>query len=328
MNGNRLRLLIWLIVVLLVFLFPVIVRQSEYILHISILAAINIMMATSLWLLCSMGYVSFAHAGFMGIGAYTSALLYLKLGWPFWATMPIAATTAAIIASVLSFPVMRTRLVYFFMASWALGEVIKMSFATEYFRGFTGGWDGLFDILPPKLSILGLYIDFSSRIAYYYLAIIFAVATVFIIYKLNRSRIGMIFWSIHESETLAEHVGIHLLKYKVLCFTVACFFAGLSGALFAHYQNFIYPRSFDIWVSEFTLVFVIVGGMATVVGPVIGALVLTILDSLLLPFGFYRVVLFGVILILTVLFLPGGLESIPQIVRSSVRKFIKVDKEV
>ncbi len=128
MNGNRLRLLSWLIVLLLVFLFPVIVRQSEYILHISILAAINIMMATSLWLLCSMGYVSFAHAGFMGIGAYTSALLYLKLGWPFWATMPIAATTAAIIASVLSFPVMRTRLVYFFMASWALGEVIKMSF--------------------------------------------------------------------------------------------------------------------------------------------------------------------------------------------------------
>lgn len=326
MNGNRVKSFIWLILVIFVFLLPVIVRQDDYILHVGITIAFNIAMATSLWFLWSLGYVSFAHAGFMGIGAYTSALLFLRLGWSLWATMWIGAALAGIIACVVSIPLMRTKAVYFFMASWAVGEVIKMMFALKYFRWFTGGWDGLFDILPPKLSILGLYIDFSSRVAYYYLAVMFAVAIVFIIYRLNQSRIGTILWSIHESEALAEHAGIHLLRYKVLTFTVVCFFAGLTGALFAHYHTFISPRTFDIWVSEFTLVHVIVGGLATVAGPVAGATVLTILDELLRPLGFYRVVIFGVILILTVLFLPEGLESIPGRIRSLIRRVLKQER--
>lgn len=323
MNGNRVKSFIWLILVVFVFLLPAITKQDEYILHVGIIIAINVALATSLWLLCSMGFVSFAHAGFMGIGAYTSALLFLRLGWSFWATMWIGAATAGIIACVVAIPLMRTKAVYFFMASWALGEVIKMMFALKYFRWFTGGWDGLFDILPPKLSILGLYIDFSSRVAYYYLAVVFAMAIVFIIYRLNRSRIGTILGSIHEAEILAEHVGIHLLRYKVLTFAVACFFAGLVGALYAHYHTFIYPRTFDIWVSEFSLVHVIVGGLSTVAGPVAGATLFTILDELLRPLGFYRVIFFGIILILTVLFLPGGLESIPGRICSLVRRFLK-----
>lgn len=326
MNGNRLKSFIWLILVIFAFLLPVIAQQDEYILHVGIIIAFNIALATSLWLLWSLGFVSFAHAGFMGIGAYTSALLFLRLGWPFWATMWIGAAVAAVIATVVSIPLMRTRAVYFFMASWALGEVIKMIFAR--YRGFFGGWDGLFDVLPPKLSILGLYIDFSSRVAYYYLALVFTVAIVFIIYRLNRSRIGMIFWSIHESEILAGHIGIPLLRYKVLAFTLTCFFAGLIGTLYAHYHTFISPRTFDIWVSEFTLVHIIVGGLSTVAGPILGASVLTILDELLRPLGFYRVVIFGIILILTVLFMPGGLESIPKRTRSLVRRFLKVGREI
>lgn len=326
MNGNRLKSFIWLILVIFVFLLPVITQQSEYILHVGIIIAFNVSLATSLWLLWSLGFVSFAHAGFMGIGAYTSALLFLRLGWPFWATMWIGAAVAAIIASLVSIPLMRTRAVYFFMASWALGEVIKMTFAR--YREFFGGWDGLFDIIPPKLSILGLYIDFSSRVAYYYLAVVVTVAIVFIIYRLNRSRIGMIFWSIHESEILAEHIGVPLLRYKVLAFTLTCFFAGLTGALYAHYHTYISPRTFDIWVSEFTLVHIIVGGLSTVAGPVLGASVLTLLDELLRPLGFYRVIIFGIILILTVLFLPGGLESIPERIRSLVRRFLKTGREI
>lgn len=324
MNGNfrpRLKSLWLLILLIFVFLLPVITRQDDYILHVGITIGINIIMATSLWLLWSMGYVSFAHAGFMGIGAYTSALLFLRLGWPFWATMWIGAAMAGIVGCVVSIPLMRTKAVYFFMASWALGEVIKMTFA--YFRGFFGGWEGLFHILPPKLSILGLQIDFADRVAYYYLVAVFVVAVVFIIYRMNKSRVGTILWSIHESEILAEHIGIHLLRYKVLVFTVVTFFAGLGGALYAHYHTFISPRTFDIWVSEFTLVHVIVGGLATLAGPVLGASVLTLIDEFLRPLGFYRVILFGVMVILVVLFLPGGLESIPGRTRSLIRRFLK-----
>jgi branched-chain amino acid transport system permease protein len=210
---------------------------------------------------------------------------------------------------VVSLPLMRTRAVYFVMASWAVGEVIKRIFA--YYRGFFGGWEGLFRILPPKLGP----IDFANRTAYYYLAMVLMVLVVLVVYRLNKTRTGWIFWSIHEAETLSSHVGIHALKYKVAAFTIASALAGMTGALYAHYQTYINPKSFDIWLSEFALVHIIVGGLSTVAGPVLGATFLTIIDELLRPTEFYRIILFGVILILTVLFLPGGLESIPKRLR-------------
>ena len=318
---NRISAVIWWIVVALVLLMPFIMQQNKYMMHIGIQMSFNVALATSMWLIWTLGFVSFAHAGFMGIGAYTTALLFLRLGWPIWINIWIGALLAGLVASLISLPLMRTRAVYFFMASWAVGEVIKRIFAM--FRRFFGGWDGLLFILPPKLSFLGLHIDFSSRVAYYYLAVVFAMMVVFLVYRINRSRTGTIFWSIHEAEILAQHVGINVLRYKVLAFTVACTFAAMTGALYAHYHTFINPKSFDIWVSEFALVHIIVGGLATVAGPVLGAIVLTAIDEALRPAGYYRVILFGVVLILTVLFMPGGLESIPRRIRALAERLRK-----
>ena len=215
---------------------------------------------------------------------------------------------------MVSLPLMRTRAVYFFMASWAVGEVIKRIFA--YYREFFGGWEGLFRVMPPKLGP----IDFANRTAYYYLAMILMVLIVLVVYRLNKTRTGWIFWSIHEAEILSSHVGIHALKYKVAAFTIASTLAAMTGALFAHYHTYINPRSFDIWTSEFALVHIIVGGLSTVAGPVMGAVFLTVIDELLRPTEFYRIIIFGVILILTVLFLPGGLESIPRRLRLKLWK--------
>jgi branched-chain amino acid transport system permease protein len=323
---NRLATIGWLVLLMLAFLLPAICNYDKYILHTGISIAFNVALATSMWLIWTLGFVSFAHAGFMGIGAYTSALFFTRLGWPLWTNMWLAASVAAIIAFIISIPLMRTRAVYFFMASWSIGEVIKRIFA--YYRGFFGGWDGIFDILPPKLSILGLQIDFASRVAYYYLALVFCTLIVYAIYRINRSRTGVIYWSIHEAETLAQHVGINVLKHKVICFTVACFFAGLTGALYAHYHTYINPKTFDIWQSEFSLVHIIVGGLNTVAGPILGAVILTIVDEMLRPTGYYRVIFFGIIVILTVLFMPGGLETIPAKIRSLVNKFRNNSKEV
>lgn len=308
MNKEWLKSHIGVILIILVFLWPAI-THDQYILHIAIAVALNIGMATSMWLIMTLGLVSFAHAGFMGVGAYTSALLFLRLGWPFGLTIWLGALTAGIIGAVVSIPLMRTRLVYFFMASWALGEVIKMTFA--YFKGTFGGWEGLFHILPPEVL--------SSRIAYYYVVAALTVACVVFIWRLNWSRVGMTLWSIHEAETLAQHVGINPLKYKVLAFSIACFWAGLTGALYAHYHTYISPRTFDIWQSEFTLVHNIVGGLSAISGPIIGAIVLTLIDELLRPMGFYRIIIFGIILILVVMFLPGGLITIPEKIRSLIR---------
>jgi branched-chain amino acid transport system permease protein len=139
----------WLVALTLAFLFPVLCGYDKYFLHTGISIFFNIALATSMWLIWTLGFISFAHAGFMGIGAYTSALLFTKLGWSMWAGMWIGALMAAAIAFVISIPLMRTRAVYFFMASWAVGEVIKRIFA--YYREFFGGWDGVFNIMPPKL---------------------------------------------------------------------------------------------------------------------------------------------------------------------------------
>jgi branched-chain amino acid transport system permease protein len=306
--------LLWVAGIALLLAFPFIVNQELYILHVVIVIFFNICLATSMWLIWSLGFVSFAHAGFMGIGAYTSALFFLRLGLPLWFGVFAGGLVGAAVALAVSLPLMRTRAVYFFMASWAVGEVIKRIFA--YYREFFGGWEGLFRVMPPKLGP----IDFANRTAYYYLAMILMVLIVLVVYRLNKTRTGWIFWSIHEAEILSSHVGIHALKYKVAAFTIASALAAMTGALFAHYHTYINPRSFDIWTSEFALVHIIVGGLSTVAGPVMGAVFLTVIDELLRPTEFYRIIIFGVILILTVLFLPGGLESIPRRLRLKLWK--------
>lgn len=296
---------------------PALVGFDRYMIHVGIIITFNVSLAASLWLIWSLGVISFAHAGFMGIGAYASALVLHRLGLPMWAGLWVGALVAGALALAISLPLMRTRAVYFFMASWAVGEVIKRNFA--YFKDLFGGWDGIFDIAPPVLDVVFLRIDFADRVAYYYLALVFVTATVWIIHRLNASRTGMIYWAIHENELLAAHTGVNVFRHKVICFTIACTLVGVTGALYAHYQTYISPKSFDIWKSEFALVHLIVGGLTTVGGPVAGAVSLTIVDELLRATGYFRTIFFGVVVIVTVLLLPGGLETVPGRLRRLLR---------
>lgn len=304
----------WLVLLALALLMPVLVGFDLYLVHVGVIIAFNVALAASLWLIWTLGVISFAHAGFMGIGAYASALVLTKLGLSMWYGIWVAALVSGAVALIISIPLMRTRAVYFFMASWAVGEVIKRNFA--YFKDFFGGWDGVFNIRPPVLDLGFFSIDFANRIAFYYLALLAVAATVWIIHRINSSRTGMIYWSIHENELLAAHTGINVFRHKVICFTIACTLVGITGALYAHYQTYISPKTFDIWKSEFALVHLIVGGLTTVGGPVAGAVSLTIIDELLRATGYFRTIFFGVVVIASVLLLPGGLETIPSRLRS------------
>lgn len=299
----------WGLLLLLALVAPFLVSFDKYLMHVGIIISFNVALATSLWMIWSLGVISFAHAGFMGIGAYTSALILQKLGLSMWYGLWIGALVSALLAALIALPLMRTRAVYFFMASWAVGEVIKRTFA--YYKDFTGGWDGVFDIKAPVLNLGFAVIDFADRTAYYYLAVLFVTLTIWIIWRMNASRTGMIWWAIHENELLAQHIGINVFRQKVICFVIACTLVGMTGALYAHYQTYISPKSFDIWKSEFALVHLIVGGLTTVGGPVAGAISLTIVDELLRATGYFRTVFFGVVLVVSVLLLPGGLETIP-----------------
>lgn len=303
----------WVLLLLVSLAAPALVGFDLYLIHVGIIITFNVTLAVSLWLIWSLGVISFAHAGFMGIGAYASALVLHKLGLSMWYGIWVAALISGTIALAISIPLMRTRAVYFFMASWAVGEVIKRTFA--YFKDFFGGWDGIFDIAPPAVALGPVQIDFANRVAYYYLALLFAAVTVWTIHRINSSRTGTIFWAIHENELLAAHTGINVFRQKVICFTIACTLVGITGALYAHYQTYISPKTFDIWKSEFALVHLIVGGLTTVGGPVAGAISLTIVDEALRATGYYRTIFFGVALIASVLLLPGGLETIPSRLR-------------
>lgn len=316
MASGRFTRYMWAALAACAVIYPFAVDFDSYLLHVGITIALNVALATSMWLVWSLGLISFAHAGFMAIGAYTSALVFTKLGWPMWIGMPLGAILAGAAAVAISLPLMRTRAVYFFMASWSVGEVIKRAIA--YFDGLTGGWNGVFDIFPPSISLGALTVNFADRASFYYLAVLAAFLVVLIIYRINASRTGMIHWSISENELLAQHVGINVFKHKVIAFTIGCVFAAVTGALYAHYQTFISPKSFDIWKSEFALVHIIVGGLNTVGGPVVGAIALTVIDETLRAAGHFRVILFGVILIATVLILPGGLETIPARIRRAL----------
>lgn len=314
--ANRSSYFYAMLAVLLVLLAgPVVFKFDNYFLHICITIAFNIMLAVSMWLIWTLGLVSFAHAGFMGIGAYTAALLYLNLGWPLWFTLIAAGIVSGIFALALAVPLMRTTAVYFFMASWAVGEVIKRIFA--HFRDTFGGWDGLFNIRPPALHLGEYTLNFSSRLNYYYLALIGCLLVVFFVNRIHSCRIGKTYWSIYDNETLAQHVGINTKGNKIAAFSIACAIAGMTGALYAHYHTYINPKSFDIWQSEFVLIYMIVGGLNTIVGPIAGAIVLTVLDELLRPTEYYRVIIFGVIVILSVLLFPGGLEALLARIRKA-----------
>ena len=156
---SRVTRYLWFALAAFALIYPFAVGFENYLLHVGITIALNVALATSMWLVWSLGLISFAHAGFMAIGAYTSALLFTKLGWPMWIGMAMGAAAAGAAAVAISLPLMRTRAVYFFMASWSVGEVIKRTIA--YFDGLTGGWNGVFDILPPSINLGPLSINFS-----------------------------------------------------------------------------------------------------------------------------------------------------------------------
>ncbi|GAI35182.1 unnamed protein product, partial [marine sediment metagenome] len=191
---------------------------------------IHIVLAVSLRQMMVVGQVSFAHPAFMAIGAYTSVLLVMDVGLPFWVAMPVAGIVAAFIALLLGLPVLRLTGPYFFLATFAFLEVMKSIFT--YFAIPFGGPQGIWNIPPP--NPIGP-IDFSSITHFYYLIFIVFAITVLVFYSLEKSRFGQAWHAIGQSAQLAESLGVNVMGYRVLAFVIACFFAGIVGACFASY---------------------------------------------------------------------------------------------
>lgn len=308
-NGNKLAKYVVSIALLLLLIFVPLINKDPYILHVIIQTGLGVTLAVSLSLLLSVGQFSIGHAAFMGVGSYTSSILVMKLGISFWVALPLAGLAAVIVAIIIGYPTLRIKGVYFAVTTLAFCELVMIVIGNW---DFLGGWEGIHGIpAPNSLAIPGLpAVNFSSKTPFYYLALVITVVTVWVVHSFQKSPIGIIFKAIRQNDTLAESMKINLLNYKLLAFGIACFFAGVSGSFYAHYFQYVSPESFDVWHSIYYLIYCILGGMESVLGPIIGGVLLTVFPEFLRASRELATLIFGSTIIAIVFFLPGGLLSI------------------
>ncbi|MDK3073476.1 branched-chain amino acid ABC transporter permease [Sedimentitalea sp. JM2-8] len=282
--------------------------------EILVFLVINILLVASYRLLTLTGEWSLGHVVIMGVGAYASALYTKELGIAVPLSMLLGGLTAALVAVVLSFPLFRMKGFYFLIGSFAAGEIIRLLW--KRFREPFGGAKGIKGIDPMPDFSVGFYrFDFFEPVSYYYFAGIVVGVCLWVLWRIEKSPVGLTFHAVHWQDKLAEASGVNLRAYRTLAFAIASGFAGISGALLAHYVGTINPNSFDVEVMVFVLTWAIVGGTATFYGPILGCIALTVLNEIVLrELGFeqMRPLIYGAILIASILFLPDGLESLVQ----------------
>jgi branched-chain amino acid transport system permease protein len=274
---------------------------NNYHYEIAILVGLNAIVCVGLNLLIGYaGQISLGHAGFFGIGAYGSAILAARYGWPPLASLAAATAAAALLAWLVGRPILRLRGHYLAMATLGLGIIISIVLTTE--DGYTGGPDGM---SVPPLAVAGAAL--AGERAWYWLVGALLLATVWLSLNLIESPVGRALRALHGSEVAAEVAGIDSARHKLLAFVLSAAIAGLAGALTAHYAGFITPGKATFLHSIELVVMVVFGGMASTFGAVVGAAVLTALPQLLTVFKEYEMVVFGGVMMLTMIFMPRGL---------------------
>ena len=317
--------IIVLTVVVLLFLFPQVIKNPYYI-RVWINTFYLVVLTVSLRMIMMTGQVSIAHYAFMGIGAYTSALLVTKAHWNFWLTLPLAGIIAALVAIGLGYVTLRIKGSYFAIATVALGEVIRMVWVE--WKDFFGGMNGIMGI--PSPNAIGS-LSFGSMPSYYYFGLLLMLFALAILYRMDKSRYGMTFRSIAMADNLAESAGINIMNYKVFAFAAACFFAGLEGAFYSSLQHYISPMDFTVFESIYLIVFLVVGGRANILGPIVGPAFLSWLPVLLEQIPGYKPTILpiidGAFLLVVMLFMSEGIIGIPARVRAGINRLRNTEKE-
>lgn len=273
----------------------------RYFVFLGSVILVNVIVALGLNLLS--GYtnqLSFGHAGFLAIGAYTAAILAIRAPWvPIVLTLLAAGLVTAVVGLAFGVPCLRLGGLYLTMATLAFGFVVTEAILN--LDGLTNGADGL-RVPGARLELLAL----SADVTLYYLTAAVAVLMVAAAVNLVRTRTGRAFLAIRESEIAAQASGVPVAAYKTLAFGLSAFYTGVAGGLFAFVVGFLSPDAFDVFLSVDFVVMIIVGGLGSVPGSVIGATVVTLLHDGLAAFQNYRPLIFGAILVACMLFMPGG----------------------
>jgi branched-chain amino acid transport system permease protein len=277
--------------------------MGNYQSYLAQLMMINVIAALGLNLLTgNCGQISLCHASFMAVGAYTSALLITRLGLSFAIAIPVGTLVSAALGAALGFPARRLSGLYLALVTLGFLELVQI--AVEEFPDLSGGVRGL---SVPKPEVLGIQI--RSDIALYYLALAMAAFAVWTAHNVATSRFGRAFNAVRQSSYATQALGIPLGRTKLLAFSLAAGFAGLAGGLQAIVVGFIDPTEFGISTSLRQITFIVVGGLGSVLGSVIGALLLTGLPEFLRGMQEYSDLLYGGILLVALLFMPQGIAG-------------------
>lgn len=293
---------------------------NPYVVYLVNLSCIAVVAALGLNLLVGFtGQISMCHAAFVAIGAYSTAILSSKAGWPFWLCLSASGGLAALIGYGIGIPCLRLKGLYLAMATMSFGVVVE--FVVITWENLTGGVRGL---KVARVELGGYVLDSDTKI-YYFLLIITALS-VLAVKNLVRTRVGRAFIAIRDRDIAAEVIGVNITGYKVLAFAVSSFFAGIAGGMYAYTMGYIQPDLFTLILSIQYLTMIIVGGMGTVLGSIFGAVFIVLVPELIknLSQGFtllipalagkydeeWNIAAFGLLIMLFLIFEPSGLNGI------------------
>jgi len=245
--------------------------------------------------------------GFMVIGAYTSTILVEKIGLPFWPSWIAAGLLAAVFGYMIGMITLRLRGLYFAVITFGVAMVLQ--YVPRLWVSMLGGIRGFADVGRPE-GFWGIEFSTTSKEPYFYFALGLLVVAIIIFSRIDRSRIGRIARGISASERLSESIGVDCMRYKVLLFSISSLFVGLGGSFLTHYTAVLEPGMFSFWESAYPLVWCIVGGTGFMIaGPVTGAVLLTLIPEFFRQLHLYQGIIYGVLTITIIIFLPRGLMS-------------------
>lgn len=290
------------IVLAMIGLFPLMPFADKYFIYIAQVIGLFLIVALGLnFLFGNCGLVNFGGAGFYALGAYISTLLETRVGLHLFMSLPLTIAICALVTLVLSYPLLRLRHYSFALGSFAFALVIWL--LAERWVKYTGGEDGL---VVPKVLVYGNQV---GDIFYYYLIMAFVIICFLICHFLNSSRVGRAMKAIRDDELVASSMGIDVARYMRLGFLISGIFGGLGGILFSHQSGWIASATFGIHTNVIFIIMVMVGGIGSNFGMVLGALIITVLPEFLAGMEQYQVLAYGVILAVVIRFLPQGVAG-------------------
>ncbi len=315
-----------LVAVVLSLTFPFVIGGDPYWLQIINFAMLNAVMALGLnFMTGRAGLICLGYAAFEAIGAYTVGIMCLKHGISFWLAFPLGGVLACIFGVILGLPALRVKGHYLGLVTIAFGLVVQEIILNA--ESITGGTNGLIDIPSPKIfgfdlgSSLDLGFTSMSYLAnFYYLSLLLLVVSTVIVYKFSNSFFGLLLTAMREDELAAQCYGINLTDYKLYAFGIGAFFGGLAGGVYAGMINFIAPENFGYGLSIIIISMIILGGLDSIPGAIVGALFLTVFPEKFRAFEDYRIMFYGFIIVFCLLFMREGVLPFKKRIFKALQK--------